>query len=150
MHHVWGLVSTLNKMTAMTFTECLLKIKFFTAHCCCFHRYTCVQSCLAAPDRCCLSLRTMESCYTAQFIVKITGICEFRVIMEIMTGMLRRSLWSTHWLRANAYVNTIDLLGCWLHHSPWALGCFRNNARAAPVIIPQMVTNNYNMYIWIM
>ena len=29
-------------------------------------------------------------------------------------------------------------LGVWLHHSPWALGCFTNNARAASVIIPQV------------
>ena len=28
------------------------------------------------------------------------------------------------------------LLGFWLYHSPWALGCFTNNAQAATVIIP--------------
>ena len=30
--------------------------------------------------------------------------------------------------------------GGWLrHHSPWALGCFQNNTRAAPVIIPKIL-----------
>ena len=32
-------------------------------------------------------------------------------------------------------------LGVWLHHSPWALGCFTNNARAASVIKLRVMTS---------
>ena len=72
----------------------------------------------------------------AQFSLEISRICEFRVIMGIMTGLLGRCLWSTFGLRANDHVKTLTSLGLWLHHSPWALRCLTNNAHADPVIIP--------------
>ena len=74
--------------------------------------------------------RFSESC-AARFSVKMSRIGEFRVTTGIMTELPGRCLWITLGLRAKGYVK-----GFWLHHSPWALGYFTNNARAAPVIIP--------------
>ena len=78
--------------------------------------------------------RFTESC-VAQFSVTMFRFM-FRFIMGIMTGLFGRSLCSILGLRANNYVKTLTSTGFLLHHSPLAIGCFTNNARVAPVIIP--------------
>ena len=75
---------------------------------------------------------------SAQFSVQMSRMCEFRVIMGIMTGLLGCCLWSTLGLREDAFFKSIASLWFWLHHSPGDLGCFTNNTRAASVIIPSM------------
>ena len=42
--------------------------------------------------------------YAARFSVKVTGNWEFRFIAGIMTGLLKRCLWSTIGLGANTYI----------------------------------------------
>ena len=66
-----------------------------------------------------------------RFSVKISWICEFRVIMGIMTGLRECCSSSTLGSRANDYVKTLATLGFWLHHSPCSLGCWTNNTLAA-------------------
>ena len=75
-------------------------------------------------------LRFSES-YAVRISVKISRICEFRVIMGIMTGLLGCCSSSTLGSRANDYVKTLATLGFWLHHSPCSLGCWTNNTLAA-------------------
>ena len=76
-------------------------------------------------------LRFGES-YAVRISVKIARICEFRVIMGIMTGLLGCCSSSTLGSRANDYV--------WLHHSPCSLGCWTNNTRAARSLSPNQIT----------
>ena len=61
---------------------------------------------------------------------QISRICEFRVMMEIMTGLLGYNSSSTLRSRADEYVKTLATLGVWLHHSPCSLGCRTNNTLA--------------------
>ena len=49
MHHVWGLVSTFNKMTGISFTKGLWKNQIFVARCCRCDRYTSVCSVVWLP-----------------------------------------------------------------------------------------------------
>ena len=86
-------------------------------------------------------LRFSES-YTVRISVKISRICEFRVIMGIMTGLLGCCSSSTLGSRANDYVKTLATLGFWLHHSPCSLGCWTNNTLAARSLSP----NSYLRY----
>ena len=72
--------------------------------------------------------RWFSESYAVRISVKISRICEFRVIMGIMTGLLGCCSSSTLGSRANDYVKT---LGFWLHHSPCSLGCWTNNTLAA-------------------
>ena len=51
--------------------------------------------------------------YAARIFVKIWRICEFRIIMGIMTVLLGCCLSSTLGSRANDYVKTLAI---WLHH----------------------------------
>ena len=81
-------------------------------------------------------LRFSES-YAVRISVKISRICEFRVIMGIMTGLLGCCLSSTPGSRANDYVKTLATLGFWLHHSPCSLGCWTNNTLAARSLSPK-------------
>ena len=74
-----------------------------------------------------------ESC-AARFSVKTSRLCEFRVIIGIMTGLLGRCFLSTLVLSASDYVKTIASLGLWLHHSSSAPGCFTNDTGAAAAI----------------
>ena len=68
-------------------------------------------------------LRFSES-YAVRISVKISQICEFRVIMGIMTGLLGCCSSSTLGIRAkDDYVKTLARLGFWLHHSSCSLGC---------------------------
>ena len=76
--------------------------------------------------------RRFSDSYAVRISVKISRICEFRVIMGIMSG--RRGS-STLGSRANDYVKTATL-GFWLNHSPCSLGCWTNNTLAARVIVP--------------
>ena len=80
-------------------------------------------------------LRFSES-YAVRISVKISQICEFRVIMGIMTGLLGCCSSSTRGSRANDYVKTLATLGFWLHHSPCSLGCWTNNTLAARSLSP--------------
>ena len=59
----------------------------------------------------------------AKIWVKISRICEFRVTMGVLTGLLGRCLWSTLWLR-----------DCFI---PWALGCYTNNSHTAHLDLGQ-------------
>ena len=81
-------------------------------------------------------LRFSES-YAVRISVKISRICEFRVIMGIMTGLLGCCSSSTLGSRANDYVKTLATLGFWLHHSPCSLGCWTNNTLAARSLSPK-------------
>ena len=81
-------------------------------------------------------LRFSES-YPVRISVKISRICEFRVIMGIMTGLLGCCSSSTLGSRANDYVKTLATLGFWLHHSPCSLGCWTNNTLAARSLSPK-------------
>ena len=81
-------------------------------------------------------LRFSES-YAVGISVKISRICEFRVIMGIMTGLLGCCSSSTLGSRANDYVKTLATLGFWLHHSPCSLGCWTNNTLAARSLSPK-------------
>ena len=86
--------------------------------------------------------RFSESC-VVRISAKISRICEFRVIMGIMTGLLRCCSSSTRGSRANDYVKTTQ--GFWLHHSPCSLGCWTNNTLAARSLSPKpdLPTTNY-------
>ena len=86
--------------------------------------------------------RFSESC-VVRISVKISRICEFRVMMGIMTGLLGCCLSSTLGSRANDYVKTMR--GFWLHHSPCSLGCWTNNTLAARSLSPKpdLPTTNY-------
>ena len=84
-------------------------------------------------------LRFSES-YAVRISVKISRICEFRVIMGIMTGLLGCCSSSTLGSRANDYVKTLATLGFWLHHSPCSLGCWTNNTLAARSLSPKYNT----------
>ena len=79
--------------------------------------------------------------YAVQTSVKISRICEFRVIMGIMTGLLRCCSSSTLGRRANDYVKTLTTLGFWLHHSPCSLGCWTNSTLAAWSLSPNNSMN---------
>ena len=81
-------------------------------------------------------LRFSES-YAVRISVKISRICEFRVIMGIMTGLLGCCSSSTLGSRANDYVKTLATLEFWLHHSPCPLGCWTNNTLAARSLSPK-------------
>ena len=81
-------------------------------------------------------LRFSES-YAVRISVKIARICEFRVIMGIMTGLLGCCSSSTLGSRANNYVKTLATLGFWLHHSPCSLGCWMNNTLPARSLSPK-------------
>ena len=83
-------------------------------------------------------LRFSES-YAVRISVKISRICEFRVIMGIMTGLLGCCSSSTLGSRANDYVKTLATLGFWLHHSPCSLGCWTNNTLAARSLSPKYI-----------
>ena len=61
--------------------------------------------------------RFSESC-AVRIFAKISRICEFRVIMGIMTGRLGCCSSSILGSRVNDYVKTLATLGFWLHHSP--------------------------------
>ena len=82
-------------------------------------------------------LRFSES-YAVRISVKISRICEFRVIMGIMTGLLGCCSSSSLGSRANDYVKTLATLGFWLHHSPCSLGCWTNNTLAARSLSPNL------------
>ena len=58
-----------------------------------------------------------DDSYAARIFVKIWRICEFRVIMVIMTILLWCCSSSTLGSRANDYVKTLAI---WLHHSPYS------------------------------
>ena len=77
--------------------------------------------------------------YAIRISVKISRICEFRVIMGIMTGLLGCCSSSTVGNRANDYVKTLATPGFWLHHSSCSLGCWTNNTLAARSLSPQHV-----------
>ena len=80
--------------------------------------------------------RRFSESYAVRISVKISLICEFRVIMGIMTGLLGCCSSSTLGSRANDYVKYLATLGFWLHHSPCSLGCWTNNthpARSSPL-----------------
>ena len=90
-------------------------------------------------------LRFSKSC-AVQISVKISRICEFRVIMWIMTGLLGCCSSSTLGSRANDYDKTLATLGFWLHHSPCSLGCWTNNTLAARSLPPKYSpVQNWNL-----
>ena len=74
--------------------------------------------------------------YGVRISVKISRICEFRVQMGIMTGLLGCCSSSTLGSRANDNVKTLATLGFWLQHSPCSLGCWTNNTRADRSLSP--------------
>ena len=57
----------------------------------------------------------------ARISAKISRICEFHIIMGIMTGLLGCCSSNTFGSRANDFVKTLATLGFWLHHSPCSL-----------------------------
>ena len=73
-------------------------------------------------------------------ITTVETVEQFCVIVGIMTGLLRRCLWSTLGLRANDYVTPSLRSGfnCILYHSLLALRGFTNKDSATPIIIPQI------------
>ena len=79
--------------------------------------------------------RRFSESYAVRISVKISRICEFRVIMGIMTGLLGCCSSSTLGSRANDYAKTT--FGFWLHHSPCSLGCWTNNTLAARSLSPK-------------
>ena len=81
-------------------------------------------------------LRFSES-YAVRISMKISQICEFRVIMGIMTGLLGCCSSSTLRSKANDYVKTLAMLRFWLHHSPCSFGCWTNNTLAARSLSPK-------------
>ena len=81
-------------------------------------------------------LRFSES-YAVWISVKILWICEFPVLMGIMTGLLGCCLSNTLGSRANDYVKTLATLRFSLHHLPCSLGCWRNNTLAARSLSPK-------------
>ena len=95
-------------------------------------------------------LRFSES-YAVRISVKISRICEFRVIMGIMTGLLGCCSSSTLGSRANDYVKTLATLGFWLHHSPCSLGCWTNNTLAARSLSPNYALTGMLSYtkLWL-
>ena len=86
--------------------------------------------------------------------VKISRICEFRVIMGIMAGLLGCCSSSTLGSRANDYVNTLATLGFWLHRSPCSLGCWRNDTLAARSLSPKQccwdLTKRNVICLWVL
>ena len=74
--------------------------------------------------------------YAVPISVKISRICEFRVIMGIMTGLRGCCSSSTLGSRANDYFKTFATLRFLLHHSPCSLGCWTNNTLAARSLSP--------------
>ena len=68
-----------------------------------------------------------QGCTVGQLLIEIVG---------IKTRLIWHCLWSTVGSRRNDCIKALASLGVWLHHSPWALGCFANNTRASPAIIP--------------
>ena len=94
-----------------------------------------------------LRLRFSES-YAVRISVKISGICEFRVIMGIMTGLLGCCSSSTLGSRENDYVKTLATLGFWLHHLPCYLGCWMNNTLAARSFSPKQ-SMKYHKNNWL-
>ena len=87
--------------------------------------------------------RRFSENYAVRICVKITRICEFRVIMGTMTDLLGWCSSSTLASRANYYVKTLATLGFWLHHSPCPFGCSTNNTLAARPLSP----NHFRRYI---
>ena len=83
--------------------------------------------------------RWFSESYAVRISVKISRICEFRVIMGIMTGLLGCCSSSTLGSRANDYVKTLATLGFWLHHSPCSLGCWTNNTLATRSLSPNRI-----------
>ena len=75
--------------------------------------------------------------FSESYAVRISRICEFRVIMGIMTSLLGCCWSSTLRSRGNDYVKTLATLGFWLHHSPCSLGCWTNNTLAARSLSPK-------------
>ena len=69
--------------------------------------------------------RWFSESYAVRISMKISRICEFRVIMGIMTGLLGCCLSSTRGSRAND--------AC----SPCSLGCWTNNTLAARSLSPK-------------
>ena len=80
--------------------------------------------------------RRFSENYAVRISVKITRICEFRVIMGTMSDLLGWCSSSTLGSRANDYVKTLATLGFWLHHSPCPFGCWTNNTLAARSLSP--------------
>ena len=79
------------------------------------------------------AVRAVSESYAVRISVRISRICEFRVIMGIMTGLLRCCSSSTIGSRANDNVKTLGTLGFWLHHSPCSVA---TQHPRSPVIIP--------------
>ena len=86
--------------------------------------------------------RRFSESYGVRTSVKISRICELRVIMWIMTGLLGCCLSSTIGSRVNDNVKILATLGFWLHHSPCSLGCWTNNTLAARSLSPKHTSNN--------
>ena len=80
--------------------------------------------------------RRFSESYVVRISIKISRICEFRVIMGIMTGPFGCCSSSTIGSRADDYVKILATLGFWLHYSPCALGCWDEQQPGSPVIIP--------------
>ena len=57
-------------------------------------------------------------------------------VWEKWTGLRGRCLWSARGLRANDAVITRVKRAFWRNHSPWARGCFTNNAQTARLLFP--------------
>ena len=81
--------------------------------------------------------RRFSESYAVRISVKVWRMCEFRVIMGIMTGLLGCCSSSTLGSRANDYVITLATLGLWQHHSPCSLRYWTNNTLAARSISPK-------------
>ena len=80
---------------------------------------------------------TPSESYVARIPVKISRICDFHVIMGIMTGLLGCCSSSTLRSKANDYVKTFTTPGFWLHHSPCSLRCWTINTLVARSLSPK-------------
>ena len=73
----------------------------------------------------------METQWELCSTVKVSRICEFRVIMGTMTGLLGCCSSSTFGSKANDYVKTIATLWFWLHHLSCSLGSWTKKTLTA-------------------
>ena len=127
-HTGWTLGSTCTKSSRSVYVPHLYD---------CFYLTTEGMTMLTGFPRTRWPRRRSSESYAVWISVKILRICEFRVIMGIMTSLLGCCLSSTLGSRANDYVKTLATLGFWLHHSPCSLRCWTNNTLAARSLPPK-------------
>ena len=98
------------------FQQVIFCPSFSTIRSIAFHSSTAVVTMLTEFTKTRWPRRRFSESYAVQSSMKISGICEFRVIMGIMTSLLGCCSSSTLGSRTNDDVKTFATLGFWLHH----------------------------------